>query len=248
MNSRRASTQAPGGFVQTAMPVMLPVAIRADMSRYPSRRGLMRQFALATALLCAGLPLPSRAGPITGVTVTTSTTSCCNTDVARITDGSGLSSYTPGASHAAGQQNNAWATYDALPGSLTFDLGGRYTLDGLAIWNFNSNNQYSIKTLQVLGSTDGTNFFAIPGAPTQLDQAPFLAATFAQQFAITATASFIRFNIEASYNPDSPPVGFGLAEVMFLSQAIPERVPEPASLALLAAAGLALAAARSRRA
>ncbi len=207
----------------------------------------MKRSAIAAALLCAGLSQLSHAGPIAGVTVTTTATACCDSSISHITDGSGLSSYTPGATHAMATKENVWATFDRPPGSLTFSLGGLHALDGLAIWNFNSNNEFSIKALTVLGSTDGTNYFAIPGAPTQLNQGPFLAAVLAQQFAVAATVSFVRFDIESVYGTGAIG-GFGVAEVMFLGTAIPRSVPEPALLPLLAcAAGLGIAVARSRR-
>jgi len=187
---------------------------------------------LFTALLGAIAAASGHAAPITGVTASPSSTACCDTSIANITDGSGLSSYAPDATHAGGAQGNVWATMDANTGSLTFDLGGLHALDGLAIWNFNGNNSFSVRNLTVLGSADGTHYVAIPGAPTQLSQAPFLAGVLAEQFSLSTTAAFIRFDVESSFGAP----GFGLAEVMFLGQAVPRRIPEPGSLALLLAA------------
>jgi hypothetical protein len=64
-------------------------------------------------------------------------------------------------------------------GSITFNLGGLFALDGLAVWNFNGFNQGGVKDVIVLGSTDGINFTPIDGAPTQFaigaNSAPELA-------------------------------------------------------------------------
>lgn len=187
--------------------------------------------ALFSALLSPVVP----AAPITGVTANTSAATCCGTDIAHITDGSGLPTYTPDAIHAKASTDNVWSTFDPPPGSLVFDLGGLFQLDGLVIWNFNSNNAYSVRTLRVFASTNGTSYEEIAGGPTSLQQGTFLVSPEPPQpFVISALASFVRFDITAAYGN----VGFGLAEVMFLGTEVPRAAPEPASLALVLGAAV----------
>src|SRR5947209_4036587 len=71
-----------------------------------------------------------QAGPISGVTVATDMGNGFGSLVSQIVDGSGLSVYLPSATHAAGSPSNAWAGTVAT-GTVTFNLGGLYALDGM---------------------------------------------------------------------------------------------------------------------
>src|SRR5215204_5412259 len=105
----------------------------------------------ATALLCGLLsPAGLCAAPIMGVIATTAVPPGGASDISHIVDGSGLfdpvtglSIYATGAMHGRAAADSTFISGGAVPvtsGSITFDLGGLYELDGMAIWNFNGFN------------------------------------------------------------------------------------------------------------
>jgi hypothetical protein len=194
-----------------------------------------RSVLLGLALVSA---LQVSAAPITGVTVTTtfSNPGVSGSLIKAITDGSGLSSYSTGATHAAGSPTNSWGALGSTTGTITFNLGGVFDLDGMAVWNFNSGATAGIKDLTIEGSLDGSAYAAISGAPTTFAIGANSASELAELFSFTSTAQFVRFNVTSSYGP----AAIALSEVMFTGS----QVPEPGSLAL---AGLALLAAGAFR-
>lgn len=186
------------------------------------------------------------AAPITGVGVTTTFASPGSSGslISQITDGSGLSSYTPTAVHATATPINSWVAEGPTIGTITFNLGASYLLDGLAIWNFNAVTTFGVRGLTIEGSTDGVTFSTIAGAPTSFAQGSGFASETSQLFAFSRTASFIRFDVTSSYG--SP--GIGLSEVMFTgARASSTAVPEPESIALLGIGLLAAATGTARR-
>jgi hypothetical protein len=192
----------------------------------------MSKLAATTAVFAFAVASAVNAAPITGVTATTTFNQCCGSSINNIVNGSGLSSYTAGATHAAGAPSNAWASDpDEPPGSITFDLGDVFDLSGMAVWNFNANNLSGVQRLQIFGSTDGSIFSLMAGAPSVFAIGANSAAELAEQFAFSTTASHVRFDVQSNYD-----LFVGLSEVMFLGDAAV--VPEPATLALL---GLGLA-------
>jgi len=124
-------------------------------------------------------------------------------------------------------------------GSITFDLGGLYDLDGMAIWNFNGFNLVGVKDVSIFASTDGINFTPIDGAPTQFAIGANAAPEAAELFSFTRTASFVRFDVLSAYGN----FDFGLSEVMFTGSAV---VPEPSGVALVVS-GMVTLLARVRR-
>ena len=191
-------------------------------------------FCLTLALFTAASTM--QATPITAVVANTDMGTLAG-DITHIVDGSGLSAYNFSATHAAGDGTNDWNGLN-VTGTVTFNLGGLYNLDGMAVWNFNSINSRGVNAVTVTGSTDGVTFLAIAGAPTSFLQQFASAAEPAQIFSFSTTASFIRFTITSNFGS---PNGSGLNEVMF------DAVPEPASCALLGAGLAALAYLRRRR-
>jgi hypothetical protein len=166
---------------------------------------------------------------LTGVTVSGGNTFFGN--VNHIVDGSGLSSYTTSAIHAAGNAQNAWASPTIL-NQLDFDLHGSFNVTGMAVWNFNEFNGFGIKNLNVSGSLDGINYSLITGAPTQFAQGANNVPELAQLFSFSTTAAYVRFDSLSTFQNAA-----GLSEVMFTVVS----VPEPISLTLfgIGLAGLA---------
>jgi len=198
--------------------------------------------ALLTELLSAtGL----HAAPIMGVIASTPVPPGGASDISHIVDGSGLFDpgtglpvYTTAALHGRAGADTTFVSGGTEPvtsGIITFDLGGLYALDGMAIWNFNGFNLTGVKDVNILGSTDGTNFTLIAGAPTQFAIGANAAAEPAELFSFSRTASFVRFDVLSTYGV----ADFGLSEVMFTGSTV---VPEPSGSALAASGLVALLA------
>lgn len=200
-----------------------------------------RMSASVLTSLLAIAALQANAAPITGATVSTTFASPGDSGsvIQNVVDGSGLSSYTTGATHAAGVPTNAWAATGPQTGTITFDLGGVFALDGMAVWNFNANSLYGINGLTIDGSLDGISYAPISGAPTNFAIGANLAAELAELFSFTTTTQFVRFNVASSHRG----TGIGLSEVMFTGSA----VPEPSTLAILGLCLAGLAASRRRK-
>lgn len=195
----------------------------------------MTKLAATAAVFAFAMASAVSAAPISGVTTTTTFNQCCASSINNIVNGTGLSSYTAGATHAAGAPNNAWASDpDVPPGSITFDLGGLFDLSGMAVWNFNANSDSGVQRLQIFGSTDGSNFSLMAGAPSVFAIGANNAAELAEQFAFSTTASHVRFDVQSNYG-----LFVGLSEVMFLGDAAVVPAPATLALALLALGGVA---------
>jgi len=210
-----------------------------------------RQYTIAQTALLSGLLSVAGlcAEPIVDVTASTAVPPGGSSDIAHIVDGSGLFDpgtglpiYTTGAMHGRAAADSTFVSGGAVPvtsGSITFDLGGLYDLDGMAIWNFNGFNQDGVKDVIVLGSTDGINFTLIDGAPTQFAIGADGAPELAELFSFSRTASFVRFDVLSAYGN----FDFGLNEVMFTGTPV---VPEPSGVAL-SLSGMVILLARVRR-
>jgi hypothetical protein len=184
-----------------------------------------------------------------GVVATTPVPPGGASDISHIVDGSGLFDpgtglpiYTTAAMHGRAGADSTFVSGGAVPvtsGSITFDLGGLYALDGMAIWNFNGFNLVGVKDVIVLGSTDGINFTPIDGAPIQFAIGANSAPEAAELFSFSRTASFVRFDVLSAYGN----FDFGLSEVMFTGTPV---VPEPSGVAL-AVSGMVMLLAQVRR-
>ena len=217
-----------------------------------SRSESTRRYTIAVTASLGGLLLTSglRAAPIVGVIATTDVPPGGASDISHIVDGSGLFDpatglpiYTTGATHGRAAADSTFVSGGAVPvtsGSITFNLGGLFALDGLAVWNFNGFNQDGVKDVIVLGSTDGINFTPIDGAPAQFAIGANAAPELAQLFSFSNTASFVRFEVLSTYGT----FDFGLSEVMFTGSPV---VPEPSSVALGVSAIVTLLAMVRRR-
>ena len=100
-------------------------------------------------------------------------------------------------------------------GSIDFDLGGSFLVDGLAFWNENAPGpgQTGIQGVAVFSSEDGVTFTPISGAPTTFAQVVGPTSP-AEVFTFTPiTASYIRFDVISNYGDPGNLVAF--AEVAF---------------------------------
>jgi len=100
-------------------------------------------------------------------------------------------------------------------GSIDFDLGGSYLVDGLAFWNENAPGPggTGIQGVVVSSSEDGIDYTLIAGSPTAFTQVTGSTSS-AEQFSFTPiTASYIRFDVVSNYGDPGNLVAF--AEVAF---------------------------------
>ena len=117
------------------------------------------------------------------------------------------------ATHGATDPSNAFYATNAV-GSIDFDLGGSYLVDGLAFWNTNAPGPggTGIQDVIVSSSVDGVTFTPIAGSPAVFTQV-MTPTTPAEMFTFTeVTASYIRFDVLSNFD-GSNLVGF--AEVAF---------------------------------
>ncbi len=129
---------------------------------------------------------------------------------------------------------------------LTIDLGGSYSLSGVAFWNYNVYGN-STKTFTLEFSTDGLNY----GSSTNFTSGtPVNTPTYFLQedYALsTVTARYVKMTVTDSWcdgvNPGGDRVGF--ADIQFAGTTI----PEPTSMVILATgfAGLLAYAWRKRK-
>ncbi|MDX6767589.1 MAG: PEP-CTERM sorting domain-containing protein [Candidatus Methylacidiphilales bacterium] len=176
-----------------------------------------------------------------------------------IIDGSGLSAamntgdaYTgTWSTHSTGGGGDAWisAFYPNGTNSMTFTLGGAYTLQGFNLWQYNetgytvrSFNGFSIST-----STDGVNFNStgITLTSANLPQAPGVSTYTGIYTTLSGTnltgVTHVRFENISSYAGDNPEFYIrGASEVRFVA------VPEPSTWALLTLGGAVLVVLRRR--
>jgi hypothetical protein len=118
--------------------------------------------------------------------------------------------------------NAFFATNEA--GTIDFDLGGSYLVDGLAFWN--ANNSFplpaGVKNVNISSSEDGVTYTAILGAPNVFAAVASNISP-AERFSFTEiTASFIRFEVITNYgNPDF----ISFSEVAFSGTALVLNTP-----------------------
>lgn len=186
----------------------------------------------------------AQAAYISGVTATTTITPDELSNISHITDGSGLSSQSFAATHAAATPSTVWAG-SGTSGSVDFNLHGTYSLGGLAVWNFNGVNTVGVKDVAIFTSLDGSNYSLLSGAPTQFAIGAYGASETAEQFTFSpVTAAYVRFNITSNWGNSG---AVGLSEVGFDGGAPSSSVPAPSALALFGI-GAAAAVVRRRRA
>ena len=174
--------------------------------------------------------------PIAGVTVTSDMGGGVQ-NVAKIVNGSGLTSYQTSATHAQADSINSWQS-NRPTGTNVFNLNGYYLVDSLTLWNMTPYNgswlqgfnkqadwaddwQKGVRDTVFEYSTDGKTYL------------PLAAFTFASNTASNATpqnksfgqvtAYFIRMIIFSNYG--DPTGSTGLCEIMFSGEPSPLATP-----------------------
>jgi hypothetical protein len=206
---------------------------------------MTRRVALA-GLLALALATHARAAFITGVTASTNMGTIGGSDIAHIVDGSGLSSQSLTATHAAGTPGNVWeSAIGTTTGQVNFDLHGSYSLVGMSVWNFNGNSFHGVQGVSVSTSTNGVTFTPLAGGPTTFLQGANFASETPQQFTFSVTAAFVRFTIASNYGSTNLT---SLSEVAFDGTPATSAVPAPPTLLLgLVGAGVTGVARLRRR-
>jgi len=200
---------------------------------------------VAAAITLTILPVGNaKAALITGVSASTDMGTDLNTNINNIVDGSGLSSLSLTATHAAATPITSWVAASGVKtGNIDFNLNGQYTLAGFSVWNFNANSIFGIKGVSISTSLDNIIYTALNGAPMQFAQGPFNADEPAEQFTVAPTlASYVRFNVLSNYGGTRS----NLSEVQFDGTPVATAVPTPALLPGLI--GMGVAAWRKRKA
>jgi hypothetical protein len=157
-----------------------------------------------------------------------------NSDIAHIVDGSGLSSLSLTATHAAADSSNSWTSaFGTVTGQVNFDLHGAYTLVGMSVWNYNDNGFLGVQGVSVSTSTDGVTFTPLAGGPTTFAMGAFFSPEPPQQFTFgPVVAHFVRFDITSNYGSLNLT---GLSEVGFDGTLTAVPVPPTLLLGLVGA-------------
>ncbi len=151
--------------------------------------------------------------------------------------------------HNSGSAANDWdSAFANTTGNFDFALGGTFTLQSFALWNLGNNSLANVRGFELLA--DDNAAFSSPTSLGTFDANPNtgpFGAVLPEVFTFApTTAAFVRMHI-TSNNGSQNVTTFG--EAAFEVQASPTAVPEPGSLAILAAGGLGLLGyARRRRA
>ena len=152
---------------------------------------------------------------INPVAATTTLVPSFGSTVDNTINGLGLDTYPSlSATHAMTTPNNAFYATNAA-GTIDFDLGGQFMIDGLSFWNNNAPGPGAtgIQGVIISSSEDGVTFTPIPDSPITFAQV-MAPTTAAETFTFPAVfAKFIRFEVTSNHNDPGSLIGFG--EVAF---------------------------------
>jgi hypothetical protein len=171
-------------------------------------------------------------GIINPVSATTTLTAQFGTTLDQSIDGTGLTNFPSlTANHGMSVFGNSFVATNE-PGSIDFDLGGSYLVDGLAFWNQNFfgpvPGENGIQEVIISSSNDGVTYTPIVGAPNIFAQTTCMNCP-SEQFSFTEVmASFIRFDV---INNWGEPTYVGFSEVAFsgIEATVIENVINPVS-------------------
>ena len=129
---------------------------------------------------------------------------------------------------------NEWSSNRGLTSaSVTYDLGSLNTIDAVALWN---EDLAGITLLDLFGSEDGVDFFALALGLSPIDNNSF-GSYGAEVFSFAAAdLQFVRFDMSECPQSQIGFIGCAIGEVAFRSAdtaASPTPVPEPGTLAML---------------
>lgn len=148
------------------------------------------------------------------VSATTTFTAKYSTELAFGFNGAGLASYPSlTANHVASDTDNCFVANETT-GSIDFNLGGVFNIDGIALWNINEGGPPSggVNGVNFYYSLDGVTYTLIPGGPTTVAQVNIAPAP-AQTFTFTSvSAAYIRMTVLSNFGADT-----GFAEIAFAS-------------------------------
>jgi hypothetical protein len=138
---------------------------------------------------------------------------------------------------------NEWfSNSGSTSAQVTYDLGGNFLIDRLALWN---EEAAGIGTLNLLYSTDNVTFLPLASGLTPTDHSPAVTSYLADLFAFApTTARYVRFDMQNCPQPNNSFPSCAIGEVAFSAGIQQAAVPEPATMLLL---GTGLAAAGVRR-
>lgn len=127
---------------------------------------MMKKHYFSVLLVLITMNLAIAQTPVIPVSHTTTYTEAFGTLMTNAYNGAGLPAF-PALSgdHASIAPDNCFVA-DAVVGSIDFNLGGNFDIDGIAFWNLNSSPVNCINGVAFYASTDGINFTPITGAPT----------------------------------------------------------------------------------
>lgn len=152
---------------------------------------------------------------INPVSATTTFTAMFDSNLDNTINGGGLEDFPSlTATHEATNPFNSFLATNE-EGSIDFDLGGSFNIDGFTFWNINGPGpgMAGIQDVVVSFSVDGTTFTPIDGSPTTFAQAMGPTSP-AESFTFTTIiASFIRFDVTSNYGDPGGLIAF--AEVAF---------------------------------
>jgi hypothetical protein len=171
----------------------------------------MKKFYTLIALLVCGLSYGQIINP---VSATTTFSPDFGTDLTTVYNGVGLASFpSVTADHEATTPSNSFVATEIV-GSIDFDLGGTFDVDGLAFWNQNAGGpspDVGVSGVRFSASTDGVTFTEIPGAPTAFNIVTISPAPPEVYSFAPVSASFIRMEVISVHGG----VQMGFAEIAF---------------------------------
>jgi len=164
----------------------------------------------------SGIAAPIVENVINPVSASTTLTAEFGTDLLNTLNGQGLDAFPSlSANHEPTNPPNSWVSSDTS-GTIDFDLGGSYLVDGLSFWNQNAggpgtDGDSGINDIMMYASDDGITYTLIPGSPTTIAQVTTGISAPEMFTFMELVASYIR--IEVLNNHGGPFAGF--AEIAF---------------------------------
>ena len=201
---------------------------------------------IGSFLLVALVPMTCvHAGLISGVTTTSSMGTFSGYNIEDLTNGQGLSSSSINAYHTHSHSDMWLSETEQTEGTLTFDLGGTFSLSDIAIWNYTAESFGSygtgrgVEAFTVELSTDGGVTYTHEFPYLQLQEGTAPGDNFAQVFSLGGVlATHVKLNIVDYWAIDSDYVG--LSEVQFREGTGSPVVPEPSAMVMFGIGALGL--------